>query len=47
MLIEILKINKPQNIKNITGYVINMTLLWVKLFIYVIEWQAYYNDNMK
>jgi hypothetical protein len=41
------KISKPQNIQNITGYVVSMTLLWVKLFFCVSDWQACYSNNMK
>jgi hypothetical protein len=30
--VEFPKINKPLNIQNITGYMVNMTLLWVPFF---------------
>ena len=46
--VEFLNINKPHNIQNITGYVINMTLLWVKLlFLCVNDWQAYFSNSIK
>lgn len=35
------------NIQNITGYVVSMTLLWIKLFFCVNDWQVYYKKNLK
>jgi hypothetical protein len=45
--VEFLKINKPQNIQNIQGNVISMTLLCVKLLFSDNDWQAYYSKSMK
>jgi hypothetical protein len=47
MVVEFLEINKPDNIQNTTGYVISTTLLWVKLFFCVNDWQAYYSNIIK
>jgi hypothetical protein len=35
MIAEFLEINKSQNIQKITRNVVNMTLLWVKLFFFI------------
>jgi hypothetical protein len=47
IVVEFLKITKPQNIQNIAGYVVSVTLLRVNLFFCVNNWQAYYNISTK
>ena len=47
IVVGFLKVNKPPNTQNITEYVVSMTLLWVKIFFCVSDWQAYYSNSMK
>ena len=42
---EFLKTNQPQNIQDITEYVVSMILFLVKLFFCIDDWQAYYSNN--
>ena len=46
IVVKFPKINKPHNLQNITGYMVSMTLLWVKLFFCVSDRQACFTAAM-
>lgn len=39
--VEFLKINQPQSVQSVTGYVVIMNRLWVKLFFFVSDCRAW------
>lgn len=44
---EFPKINKLHNVQNITGYVVSVTLLCVRSFLCISDWQACHSNSMR